>query len=592
MQFDDRLATVLSSPTGGERFARTQFRQLLDLLGGRPAGPESLTVEGYRRLQARVALIPEDERTRRVAGPALAGHNPLMLAFLGWQRLDELCASIPEAERVGILLEPGQALRNRHLVEWLAGGDTRQAAAVLSRARLSEAEWMDLIPRLPLVARSLLRHRRDLPPAVRDLMARLGVGDIALPQPDGSAENDTPRPVLPDTAQGKTTRDTDIGALRRRIEAFREGKRPVSTEARLPLGDLVEDGKPSPVQDCFDFLANADARITWAEGEIAPLVTGMRIGPQSPGTLAVLDEHAAMLMAERRPLRGRHLDIDAASAVSGQWRIDAEPVFTPEGSHFSGWRGRIYRPTIAGEDPSGSLASAQTVSHARHDRMRQALHELKTPVNAIQGFAEVIQQQVFGQVPNAYRALAAAINVDAARLLAAFEELERMARLESGALALAEGDCDLREAVADTIRRLDGVLRPRNAALVPDLPDNCLPTQLAQSELRSLVWRVLATLGAALAPGEKLVVRLQADGPSALLLCPLPRALETLEDPFHAPRPEQAQAFSASMFGTGFALRLARAEAAAAGGRLEIDGDHLKFSLPLLTEAACDHNTA
>ncbi|MCX7865477.1 MAG: hypothetical protein N2423_10685, partial [Novosphingobium sp.] len=160
MLFDDRLATVLSSPTGGERFARTQFRQLLDLLGGRPAGPESLTVEGYRRLQARVALIPEDERTRRVAGPALAGHNPLMLAFLGWQRLDELCASIPEAERVGILLEPGQALRNRHLVEWLAGGDTRQAAAVLSRARLSEAEWMDLIPRLPLVATDTRNIRR------------------------------------------------------------------------------------------------------------------------------------------------------------------------------------------------------------------------------------------------------------------------------------------------------------------------------------------------------------------------------------------------------------------------------------------------
>jgi len=33
MLFDDRLATVLRSGAAGERAARTQFRQLLDLLG-------------------------------------------------------------------------------------------------------------------------------------------------------------------------------------------------------------------------------------------------------------------------------------------------------------------------------------------------------------------------------------------------------------------------------------------------------------------------------------------------------------------------------------------------------------------------------
>ena len=36
MQFDDRLATVLRSGAAGERAARTQFRQLLDLLGSTP----------------------------------------------------------------------------------------------------------------------------------------------------------------------------------------------------------------------------------------------------------------------------------------------------------------------------------------------------------------------------------------------------------------------------------------------------------------------------------------------------------------------------------------------------------------------------
>ena len=46
MHFDDRLATVLRHRAAGERAARTQFRQLLDLLGERPqAGNPSLRLK-------------------------------------------------------------------------------------------------------------------------------------------------------------------------------------------------------------------------------------------------------------------------------------------------------------------------------------------------------------------------------------------------------------------------------------------------------------------------------------------------------------------------------------------------------------------
>ena len=37
MHFDDRLATVLRLGADGERASRTQFRQLIDLLGSAPA---------------------------------------------------------------------------------------------------------------------------------------------------------------------------------------------------------------------------------------------------------------------------------------------------------------------------------------------------------------------------------------------------------------------------------------------------------------------------------------------------------------------------------------------------------------------------
>jgi hypothetical protein len=44
------------------------------------------------------------------------------------------------------------------------------------------------------------------------------------------------------------------------------------------------------------------------------------------------------------------------------------------------------------------------------------------------------------------------------------------------------------------------------------------------------------------------------------------------------------------MFGSGFTLRLARAEAEAAGGSLGLRGETLVLSLPGLTERTGDHS--
>ena len=50
MHFDDRLATVLRHRAAGEQAARTQFRQLLDLLGNRKYGrDESLIAAAWLR---------------------------------------------------------------------------------------------------------------------------------------------------------------------------------------------------------------------------------------------------------------------------------------------------------------------------------------------------------------------------------------------------------------------------------------------------------------------------------------------------------------------------------------------------------------
>jgi hypothetical protein len=541
MLFDDRLATVLRSGAPSETAARTQYRQLLDLLGTMPPGTASV------------------------------------LADLAYDRLAELAEALPSTVQSAILRTPGLRLRNRALVAWLAERDPQAAAAAMATAQLSESDWQHLIPRLPMTARGFLRHRRDLPPTARDVLERLGVRDLVLPEPENARTISPPEsdPAVHSEAEA------GIGALVRRIEAFQRARREGGTAPRLPLGDTRE---PEPVQRTrgFDFATDAAGIVTWADPAMAPLVVGLRLGTLRPGAVALLDDASARALARRLPLRGGLARLTGPPDIAGAWRIDAAPVFAT--GRFAGYEGRMRRPAPA-------VPRARTEAGGS-DRMRQLLHELRTPVGAIQGFAELIQQQLYGPAPNEYRALAAAVAVDAARLLAGFDEIDRLARLETGAAVLDQGHCRWDATLTDILRRIEGVLRPRSAAIELAVNNGSFVVGLSETDAQQLAWRLLATLAGALAPGEVIDLMLSSNAAEVVLVADLPAALLDDGDLFAATAPAQQRALSAGMFGTGFTLRLARAEAAAAGGSLARHDDTLRLALPALTASPAAHTVA
>ena len=536
MLFDDRLATVLRSGAAGEQAARTQFRQLLDLLGS----------------------LPPD-----AAGP---------LVDAAYRRLGEICDVLPAPEQSEILREPGLRLRNARLIGELAQCAPQAAAAAMATARLPERDWLALIPKLPVTARGFLRHRRDLPETARQVLARLGVGDLVLPRPES----------LP--AEPEQPAENGIGALVRRIEAFRRERQGSAAAAsiapRLPPGDSRGPAQPDPLES-FDFSTDPLGTIDWAEAPVAPLLVGLRLVGKEADGAGYCDPATDRALRRRLIVRGGRADLPGARPVAGTWRIDAAPHFDGQTGIFCGFRGRMRRPVAASEAPRAAGAS---------DRMRQVLHELHTPVNAIQGFAEIIQQQLFGPAPNAYRALAAAVGVDAARLLAGFEELDRLTRLETAALELSADGCNFRLVVERTLRRLDGVTRPRSACMRLLTSGECFAVRLGEEDSALLVWRLLASLAGALAPGEAVEIMLRGSDAGVELEAELPAWLAGVEDLFTEATRSQAPAITAGMFGSGFTLRLARAEAEAAGGRLFVRGERLILTLPCLTGAAPDHS--
>lgn len=550
MHFDDRLDTVLRQPDAGRALRRIQFRQLLDLLGTAPSGA------GGTRLDAAHA------------------------------RLAELSQDIPAPERAAMLREPGLRLRNPQLLAMFMAGDPAVAAAAVAKAELSEEQWLDLVPALPVRLRGLVRQRRGLGAGTIALLDRLGVPARALPPADGESALASPSPAL-----GTFDHEPieEIGAIVRRIEAYRK------TRPRQDSPDMPEDAPHAAAPaDVFDFATDAEGRIVWADRACAPAAIGLRLAGRDAESPLQPEPALTDAFRDHQPIRGMLATIEGGPLLAGHWRVEAMPRFERAGGRFAGYFGRMRR-TRDVPQAGASAASAQDEA----DRMRQMLHELRTPVNAIQGFAEVLLYQLYGPTPHEYRALAAAIAGDSARILAGFDELERLAKLECEALRLEHGESDLAALVTAALAQLTTATTGRGSGFMADIVEDKLPVALARVDAERLVWRLLATLANSTAPGEMLKLRLRGRDGEARMTVRLPASLAVLSDEalFRAGSPGQPQAQSAGlpsagMFGAGFALRLAATEARAAGGALDRRGDKLRLTLPGLTAQAESHSQA
>ena len=535
MHFDDRLATVLRLRASGRRAATTQFRQLIDLLGERSEGGD----------------------------PALETAAYLRLIALGEE--------IPKTERVALVAEHGWRFRNPDLVKWFGEEHPHIAAAALARAQLRPEEWVELIPSLPIRARGFLRHRGDLPPAAVRVLDHLGVADRALPRPKPVAEAEdrqaspqpspapAPAPAAKDPARVLPGKE-DVKALLARIEGFIHDRD--APGAAAPEEKSAPKAAPEQI-DHFLFEASSEGRIEWTEEEILPMVYGTDLKKLGSGS-------TVEAIARRQPMRDTLVALRGAPRIEGKWIVDATPRFDPGNGRFLGYVGLFRR-----------FGEAATEGGEQADRLRQVLHELRTPVNAMQGYAEMIQQQVIGAVPHAYRSIAATIAGDAAHVLAGLEELERLARLETDTLELEPGSSDFARILKTQVTHLQGVLQPKVARIEADLGDRTAPVALAETEAERLAWRLLATLAGSVGAGETIRIELLAQAQCLRLAAEIPAALRNSADIFAIESRSSSGVLSAGIFGIGFSLRLARAEARAAGGDLVCSGADMILSLPL-----------
>ena len=544
MRFDDSLKTVLSAETASEGGAQAAWRQLVDLVGrGRVPADEAAT----ERLRSLRASVPAPVRAASARALAFAAPPAALVALFGEDSLDI-------------------------------------AAPVLRTAALEGDEWAAILPRLSPGGRSVLRHRRDLPEAAVRALEAFGATDFVLgyaappsepaieklipdaaPSTAPSVPADEAVPDLPTIgeAPGFTAAPPqeaprfEIADLVARIDAFnrkRERPQPLSTAAA-----------PARTAEAFRFETDATGTVSWVDGVTRTPLVGLSLAHAALQGEAQVDGVVAGAYRRRSAFREARLVVGGTSDAAGGWRLSGIPAFDPATGRFLGYRGNARRPRA---DESAAPRRSRETSES----LRQLVHELRTPTNAIAGFAELIETELLGPVADPYREHAAAIRGQASALIEAIDDLDTAARIEGSALELRPTALALGPMVARAMADLRPLADLRGA-LVTLRPDGGELTVVADDRaLERLITRLLAAVVSSGGRGERLSIALAPSGETVTLVVDKPAALGAAED--------SAESEGAPLLGTAFALRLANNLAAELGGALVIDAQHLTLRLP------------
>ena len=556
VRFDDSLKTVLAADTSTAFGARAAYRQLVDLVA---RGRVPLNDDLRQRLAELRPAVPAEMRAALARGLALADPPVALVAFLA----DDM----PEV-----------------------------AAAVLRAARLSPEDWDWLLPRLGPHGRSVLRRRGDLPPTAVRALESFGSTDFALSH-DAPAVHHAASDLAPSTEPIAATGDFrpagDLVAALPLVVAAREagGDQPADGGAagqRFEIAELVdriaayqrERGVASaPLEaavTAFRFETDAAGVIRWIDSAPRGAVIGLSLDHAADAAPSV-DGVAAGAFRKRAGFGDARLVVAGTSALSGDWRISAVPLFDAARGAFIGYRGNARRPRLE-EDAARLRPQAAAV-----DGLRRLVHELRTPTTAISGFAELIEGQMLGPVPSIYRDRASTIRRHVGGLVGAIDDLDTAARLEADALDLRDDVVVSAPLLARIVEDLAALAARRGARVTVEADADAAWAADAPA-LERLISRLLASLLSTAAAGEALRLRAVAGDPAGMIRLTLdrPRALiDRREADLLAMDDELAgDTEGAPLLGIGFSLRLARHLASELGGGLAFERDRLTLTLP------------
>ena len=129
----------------------------------------------------------------------------------------------------------------------------------------------------------------------------------------------------------------------------------------------------------------------------------------------------------------------------------------------------------------------EKVAERQQTFFQNASHELKTPLMAIQGYAEGIQAGVMDA-----GGAAEVILAESDRMTELVDELLDISKIDMGRQPLALSEMDVRELLYDSIRAVEPAAAAGGIAIVPDFPEEPVMVSCDDTRLRRAVTNILS----------------------------------------------------------------------------------------------------
>jgi signal transduction histidine kinase len=606
VRFDDSLKTILAADMATGFGAQSAWRQLVDLMGRGRAAVDEPAIARLRLLRQ---AVPVEVRAASARALAFARPDANLVGFFAE---DALAIAAPVLRTA--TLEPD---------EWLAilPRLTPASRSVLRHRRDLPAEVqrglqsfgpVDFVlpqPDAPVEAETTLVEPiadgpalAEEPPVVEEPVA-----EVFAPPPIDTPPAAAPEPLLYSAPLSETP-FMALGAVARGLpfvaEAFRHAKlaetEPPVVEPtgpapadRFEISDLVarieafnrdrivDAATPTPAAaeiESFRFETDAQGIIRMVDGVARSALVGVSLAYAAQQGEAHLDGVAAGAFRRRSRFSDARLEVGGLSDAFGSWRLSGVPAFEHASGRFIGFRGTARRPR---RDETAHPARVPVrPSSPVADSLRQLVHELRTPTNAIAGFAELIETQLLGPVSPTYRDRATAIRTQAGDLLAAIDDLDTAARIEGHALDLRPTTVPVRALLDRVTKDLQPLATLRGASLSVAMPAGDCDILGDDRAVERLVGRLLAALVSAGRQGEQLGIVVRPVADTIMIEFDRPAALAAHATDVLLSIDAEQEGDGAPLLGTGFALRLAQNLAVELGGVLTIGAERLTLQLP------------
>ncbi len=617
VRFDDSLKTILAADMATGFGAQSAWRQLVDLMGRGRAVVDEPAIARLRLLRQ---AVPVDVRAASARALAFAKPDARLVGFFAE---DVLAIAAPVLRTATLATDEWLALLPRLTPASRSVLRHRRDLSAGVRRGLQSFGSTDFVLPNPDVDEGAVSSEPIVEPVVdvtiadevlepsagERVVAEMLAADAA-PEPaivETVAAEPVASAIVAPSAPLSETPFMALGAVARGLpfvaEALRHAKlaeteppasAPVNAAPadRFEISDLVarieafnrdrtvEDAMPAaaPTEiESFRYETDARGVIRMVDGVARSALIGVSLAHAAKQGEAQLDGVAAGAFRRRSRFGDARLEVGGLSDAFGSWRVSGVPAFDHDSGRFTGFRGTGRRPR---RDETAEPARAATSPIS--DSLRQLVHELRTPTNAIAGFAELIETQLLGPVSPTYRDRATTIRTQAGDLLAAIDDLDTAARIEGHALDLRPTTVSVRPMLDRVMLDLQPLATLRGASLALAMPAGDCDVLGDDRAVERLIGRLLAALVSAGRQGERLglVVRPVADTVTIEFDRPAALAAHATDVLLSIDAEQGGDGDGAPLLGTGFALRLAQNLAVELGGALTIGSDRLTLQLP------------